>query len=406
MALPSNIVVADSMPPRPHETELAGRVSPKSVTNLRKVCLISSVHPPFDVRIYEKEAKSLVADGYDVTIIAPHKGDERSHNVKVRSVPPSNSRRERMTRTIWRVFETARQVDAFIYHFHDPELIPVGLLLKLIGKRVVYDVHEDVPLSILDKDWIHVCLRTPLAKAVGIGEGLSVKMFDGIIAATPAIARRFPQRKTCVVQNYPHLDRIRDPEAPPYLEREAICVYLGLITALRGTREMIGALSLLPESLGVRLALAGAFDPPEYEQILMDSSGWERVDFQGWLGRSEVTKLLGKARVGLVLHPPNGHSLESKPIKLFEYMAAGLPVVVTDVPFWREIVSSADCGLLVDPLDQHAVADAIRWLFQHPRDAEAMGQRGAEAVRTKYSWGMEEEKLLGLYAQLTNEHRR
>ena len=153
----------------------------------KKVCMLSSVHSAFDVRIYEKEAKSLAAAGYEVSIIAPHEKDEEASNVQIKAVPRPQNRRQRMTTTIWEVYRRAEELGASVYHFHDPELIPVGLLLKLKGRRVVYDVHEDLPRDILDKDWIPPALAKSVARAGAATELLGGLLFDGIIAATPTI---------------------------------------------------------------------------------------------------------------------------------------------------------------------------------------------------------------------------
>jgi glycosyltransferase involved in cell wall biosynthesis len=108
--------------------------------------------------------------------------------------------------------------------------------------------------------------------------------------------------------------------------------------------------------------------------------------------------VLRGARVGLlVLHPVEAH-LESLPIKLFEYMAAGIPVVASDFPAWRELVG--DAGLLVDPYDVGAIAGAIDTLLDDPQAAEAMGARGRAAVADRYGWEGEAERLLSLYERL------
>ncbi len=129
----------------------------------------------------------------------------------------------------------------------------------------------------------------------------------------------------------------------------------------------------------------------------LDLAG-ERVDLRGRLSRDGVAEVLREARVGLlVLHPVEAH-LQSLPIKLFEYMAAGIPVVASDFPFWRELVGEA--GVLVDPNDVDAIAAAIETLLDDPANAEAMGARGREAVATRFGWEAEGERLLSLYERI------
>ena len=123
----------------------------KPNSSKNKVCILTSVHPPFDIRIFHKEAKSLARAGYDITLIAQHDKEEIVEGIRIVSLPKPKNRIDRMTRTVWSAYRKAIKIDADIYHFHDSELIPIGLLLKLRGKRVIYDVHEDFPASILCK---------------------------------------------------------------------------------------------------------------------------------------------------------------------------------------------------------------------------------------------------------------
>src|SRR5215472_9096281 len=170
----------------------------------QRICFLTSVHAPFDIRIFHKEAQSLAKKGYSVTIVVPYGEDCEQHGVKIKAVPIPRTRPERMTSTLWHLFRAGMGTGASVFHFHDPELIPIGMLLKVLGKRVVYDVHEDVPADILDKDWIAPLIRVPISKVVGWTEALAASYFDAIVAATPAIANSFSAKRTVTVQNFPH----------------------------------------------------------------------------------------------------------------------------------------------------------------------------------------------------------
>jgi glycosyltransferase involved in cell wall biosynthesis len=372
------------------------------VAGQKHICILSTVHSPFDVRIFHKEARSLAAAGYQVTIIAPYSGskNEDIDGIKVRAISPPRSRRQRMTETVWRVCRAALSERAQVYHFHDPELIPVGILLKLGGNRVVYDVHEDLPRDILDKPWIPERLRDIIAKASRLVELGGSFIFDAVVAATPIIARRFPGEKTCSIQNFPLQDEVIDSGAEKYGDRNPVIVYVGGISADRGAREMVAAMSLVPESLTARFLLIGCFDPPALETDLQNLSGWNRTEFLGWQSRCSVAATLAKSRIGLLLYHPIANHMQAQPNKLFEYMSHRIPVIASDFQHWREIVRGANCGLLVNPLDVRAVSGAIQWLLEHPKEAEAMGRRGGEAVETLYNWRTQAQKLTELYARL------
>lgn len=366
-----------------------------------KVVHLTSAHPAFDTRIFLKECRTLANHGYEVVLVAPHDHDEVASNVRIRALPRPRSRRERMTRTPWNVYQAALQEDATVYHFHDPELIPVGMLLKTRGKRVIYDVHELVSADMKNREYIPRALRSLVGLAVAATQSVGAFMFDYIVAATPAIASNFPPKKTVLVQNFPLLGELMSNQSCCFKDRPASFAYVGNIAAIRGIREMVHALSLVPMNLQCRLVLAGQFDDQRVEQEVRDMPGWERVDFRGWVSREGLTDLLANSRGGLVLYLPMLNHFEAQPNKLFEYMSAGLPVIASNFKQWEDIVSSTGAGLVVDPADPRAIADSLRWLLEHPVEAEAMGRRGLQAVCTKYNWEVEASKLLSVYETLT-----
>lgn len=364
---------------------------------MNKIAHLTSVHSLYDIRIFHKECKSLAQAGYKVTLIVPHDENEVVDGIKIKSVPKPKNRFDRMTRLLWRIGRMAIEEKAHLYHFHDPELIVVGILLKLLRKKVIYDVHEDVPRQMFSKHWIHPRLRFVIAWSAALAEWIGGQCFDGVNAATPTIALRFPPPKTVTVQNFPFSNEWVQDQFTPYDQRATILIYVGGISEYRGAKEMVLAVGLLPRYLQARLQLAGDFNPMGFEEELTRVSGWERVDFLGWQSREQVYRLFGRARIGLVVLHPLVNYLTSYPIKLFEYMGAGLPVIASDFPLWRKIVEEAGCGLLVNPLDSERIAEAIQWLLVHPEEAEAMGRRGQDTVRKYYNWDTEAKKLVAFY---------
>ena len=361
---------------------------------------MTSVHGAGDVRIFHKECRSLSNAGYEVVLIVPGKDDGVSGGVQLLSVPVLSSRFRRMAQTVWHVYRRALQCRADIYHFHDPELLPAGLLLKLGGKRVVYDAHEDLPRQMLSKPWIPSWTREFLAKVAECLETWAAGRLDAVVTVTPTIARRFPPGKTVVIHNYPRVEEFPSHDLSSYLARPVAVAYVGAITSIRGIREVMKAMSLLPESLQARLTVAGSFSPLELEMQSQSFPGCNRTDFVGHLSRQGIIQLLSEVRVGLVTLHPTPNYRDSLPIKLFEYMAAGLPVIASDFPLWREIVNSSKCGLLVDPLNPRAIADSIQWLLEHADEAAEMGRRGREAVLTRYNWETEAARLIEMYRKL------
>lgn len=371
-----------------------------------KICHLTTVHPPFDTRIFHKEAKSLAKAGYSVTLIARHDKEEIIDGVKIIPLKAPRNRIVRMTKTLLECYHKAVKVDADLYHFHDPELIFVGWLLKKKGKKVIYDVHEDVSKDIINKYWIWKPVRILVAKITGyIEKSISLKL-DGIITATSSISQNFKyvSEKLIVINNYALINELYQENKikPEGRFSGHFVVYVGSITVERGAKEMLEAMDLLPQDCQVKLLLGGNFVPPLLKETLERMQGWRRVDYMGWLDRNQIASVFRKTQVGLVLFHPEPNHIEAQPNKLFEYMSAGLPVIASHFPLWKEIVEGNRCGLTINPLNPQEIADAIRYIFENPNEAEEMGQRGREAVETKYNWLKEEKKLLAFYELILN----
>ena len=367
----------------------------------RRVCILTTVHPPFDTRIFHKEAKTLVRAGYDVTLIAQYDGDTMVEGVRVRGLPKPRNRLSRIFGLTWRAFWLSLRERADVYHFHDPELLPIGVMLKLLTRaKVSYDVHEDVPEQILTKHWIPTFLRRPIAVTFNLAEKLLAKGLDGIVVATEGIAEKFRRLNPIVIHNCPDLTMLPNPSPAPREGKEKVLVYVGGISRLRGAFEMIRALEHLAHIGGLRLDLIGRFDPPELEQELQALPGYQRARFLGWMEPEDVYKHLAESDIGLVCLHPKPRFVVAWPVKLFEYMAAGLPVIASNFPLWKEIVEGNKCGLCVDPLNPKEIAKAIEYLLTHPEEARRMGENGRRAVLEKYNWEQESEKLLAVYEEL------
>lgn len=373
------------------------------MTYLRKkhVAHLSSVHQPGDVRIVRKECTSLVEAGYSVEFIVPCDQEEVMNGVVVHGPKRPASRMWRFLCTVPAVFWRAVQSRAAICHFHDPELIPVAILLVLMGRKVVYDVHEDLPQDILTKRWVPQRLRKAVARCSSFAEAVGARFFNGIVAATPGIAERFPRGKTATVCNYPVLGELDPPAEREFSHRSRKIVYVGGITAIRGAEEMVIAAEKAWTEAGVKLELAGPFDPPELADKVQDPSGDTGVQVLGTISREGVRELLADCRAGIVVFHPGPNHNNALPNKLFEYMAAGVPVVASDFPLWAKVVGEADCGVLVDPLDPEAIAEAMMQLVNDPDVAGRMGQNGAKAVASKFSWEVARLALLGMYESLS-----
>jgi glycosyltransferase involved in cell wall biosynthesis len=366
----------------------------------QKVAHLTSVHTPSDTRICYRECATLAQAGYDVVLVAPGSAPQLPPGVRFHGVPAPRNRLERMTRTVLSVYLAALRERADIYHFHDPELMGVGLLLRARGSRVVFDVHEDIPSDIVDKPWIPKPVRTPIAAFSALAlRGLD-RGYSAIVAATPAIARRFRHRRTVVVCNYPRIDELPISEQRDFSQRPRAAVYLGSITELRCIDDILAALESPEFGDDMHVVLAGTFESERLERRVKSKPAWSRVDFRGFCPRSGVAAVLGCARAGLLLFRRAANHDEAMPTKLFEYLGAGLPVIISDTMRCSRIVKDYECGIVVDPSDPGGIARAMAYLIDNPLVAQEMGERGRRLVTDRYQWNSEAHKLTKLYAEI------
>ena len=368
-----------------------------------KVCHFTSVHNPYDTRILYKECMGLAGAGHEVHLVAVHDRDEVRGNVRIHGVRRRNSLLKRMLFTTRDVYRTAREIDADVYHFHDPELMIYGLFLKLAGKKVICDVHEDFPDYIRYKDAIPRPFRRPAAWFTGIVEWFTARFFDAIIVVTPKILERFRplNERTVMIRNFPLLAELSHGESRPWGERSDTVIYVGSLTLERGIREMVQAAALARSKGAVRFILGGRFPNAEVERDVTGLPEFADVDYRGFMMRDEVVETLADVKAGLVAPLDRSFHRSGFMTKLYEYMSAGIPVIASDFPLWREIIGGARCGIMVEPGNVGHLADAIRYVLDHPMEAAEMGRNGRAAVEKTYNWERQQEQLFDVYRRLS-----
>lgn len=368
---------------------------------------MSSVHKWDDNRVF-KEASSL-AKQYQVDLCAV--GDfyyRRVREVDVFGLPDLKKRCRRPVNWL-RLFRHALKARACVYHFHDPELIPLGLILKLLGRKVVYDIHEDYYDAILHKYWIPKWARKAVAVIFNTLEKKCCKFFDALIFAEITYKESFPGMNILKedILNFP-LPATRCEQVAKNKDRCINLIYSGGISEIRGAEQMVEALSLLvKEGIKIHLFLVGAFSPPAFEIKLKKMvAGYQlqnHVTMTGRVPPSELYQYYNQADIGLALLHPIENYLKSRATKLFEYMSAGIPVVASDFPRWKALLQDVGAGLTVNPFDPQAIASKIKWLINNPRLRLRMGKSGHRAHVERFNWESEEIKLLYLYGRLLQE---
>lgn len=364
------------------------------------VCHISTVHPYYDTRIFYKECRSLAKQGYKVYFIVSYEGKEREfEGVKVIPISNSKNRFYRVFIKIWAALKKALRVKADLYHIHDPELIIVAVILRLFGKKVIYDVHENVPMQILTKEYLGgIVIRKIISSLFNVFEKMNSHFMTAIIAARPDISERFPKKKVTVVRNLPVLTSI-DKVKPATRElKKEIVIYAGMLTEIRGIKELIEAVGYLNGR--IELWLFGDWDEPAYHEKCKKMDGYKYVVENGFIPQDEVYSYMKISSVGVVNFWPVPNHVRTLPNKPFEYMACSIPMVMSDFEYWKSIFKG--CYLSVNPKDPKDIAEKLKYLIENKEEAKKMGIRGRKLIEDKYSWESERNKLFKVYDNILN----
>lgn len=366
---------------------------------MSKVCHITTVHTPFDNRIFHKECKSLSENGYDVTLlVAGHDTSSEVDKVKLVNFPKSKNRFIRMISTsLFQVFNQALKVDADLYHFHDPELIFVGLLLKIKGRKVIYDAHENVSAAILSKYYLKPnALRKLIALTFDLIEKSISKSFDGVITARPDITETFKVRKIETIRNFPIVTNVRMGQCNIEINKgKKVIIYVGGMTYIRGIKELVDSFTSLDD---YELWLLGPFSQKELYEDCKNSPGWKNTRYLGKVSVEEVFAYTRMADAGIITFWPEPNHVKTLATKPFEYMACGLPMIMSNFPYWRDFFGSS--SLYVDPKNSDEIAKTIIRLFENEDLMKQMSKLNLELIDKEYSWEAESKKLVSFYQNI------
>ena len=366
-----------------------------------KICHMTSAHNQGDTRIFVKECSSLARAGYEVyLVIRGESGFQNGVNI-VGVGYPTGGRVSRMTLFARHVYHAALKLDADVYHFHDPELLPYGLRLHRQGKKVIFDSHEIYPAQIRTKQYLPYWLRNIIATVYQKYEQYVCNRIDGLIYPCTLTGRENQHTKCrhfALINNVPILDELYSHyDESAFKERRSIC-YIGAMTEARGITNMIRA----AEQADCTLWLAGKFGSEEYQQEVLKYVQSGRIRYLGQLCRAEIRELLKHMQIGMVTLRNVGqyHTGNNLPTKTYEYMSMGMPVIQNHSPYNDRVIEQYQFGISVDPDNIDEIANAIKNLLDHPDKAKQFGQNGRMAIRQEFNWEVEEKKLFEIYQDI------
>lgn len=366
-----------------------------------KVCHVTSVHNRYDVRIFHKECKSLAKNGYDVTFLVNDElEDEIVDDVKIISTKEVYPARiERLIKGVRNIIKKALEVDADIYHLHDPELLLIAKKLKKNGKKVIFDSHEYYYNQIKTKSYIPKVLRNIIASVYKLEEDRACKYIDAAIFPCPIYNMHpFEDRvKICeFIDNTPIIDdELRGKGKKE--KKEAVCC-VGSLTKERGIEVLIDACYLAK----VPLVLAGNYSPNEFKSYLENKKSYSIVDYRGVCNREEVQQIYDETLIGAsnILRVGQYPFANNLPTKVYEYMMNSMPFIISDFEYFKKVVDKYKCGILVDPSNVQEIAKSIKWIISNKEEAIKMGKKGYDLVESELNWKREENKLCKLYKKL------
>lgn len=368
---------------------------------MNKICHLTSVHPPLDIRIFYKECTSLVNADYDVTLIAPIKQKELINGIKIIPINLSNSRVIRILTVTFKMWSLALKTKAELFHFHDPELLICGVLLKLSGKKVIFDIHENIRLSFSSKHWLNTKLAVIVKLIYYLVERLSLLFFDALVLAEESYQSYYPQKKSCVVLNYPlFIDKsINNNE---FINNSIKLIYTGGIHINRGIWEMLFLVKNLKDNnINVTLDLVGQMWPnsliTDIEQYIFKNNIGNQINIHGRVNFKEVSNLLENSDIGISILKPIPNYKESLPTKIFEYMQHGLPVISNSFELLKTYVERENVGICIDIDNISDELGKIISMFNDREQMKIMSLNGIELTANKWNWNTQEKKLIDLY---------
>lgn len=362
---------------------------------------VTTAHTASDVRIYERECKSLADTGlFEVVLAAP--GTMPVGSTGVRHVPMSeipSSKLARVSSGWWKAHRAVAGIDGDLFHFHDPELLPLASWMHAKGHTVVWDAHEDYVGRFSPSPLVNG-LRRRVPRAINRAGFSALTRFadkgsSGVVAATAGIAARYRNPQTVVVGNEVRLQGF-DGVQPSFTNTSVL--FTGSPSPGHLFREVVDAVASVP---GLDMVVARDKLDPQQSHLAEAKLG-DRFKFVGFLNRQALAEQISKSIVGMATYAPNPAYMDPtiSPTKLFEFAAAGLPVVGSPVPAVASLIKNSGAGITATGFTSEDLASALRSIVSNEEAWNVASQRGKYWTREEDRWSTSERELIDLYRNL------
>jgi len=289
-------------------------------------------------------------------------------------------------------------------HFHDIDILPLMSILSL-WKHVVYDVHEDYPEEMLIREWVPSLLRKPFSKMLEIGQRVFSRPIRNIVLTQTQLDPEFPgtRFRKILILNFASTTLLASV-ADDYLERPPTVIFIGSQHKNNGSDLLLEiAERVQAVRPGVRFLSSDRFSSPEARQNAV--SEIERRQLRNFelianVRPHELMKPLNRATIAISPNLRVKQQINGAHNKTYEFMAAGIPIVASDLPQQVAVIGGANCGALAQPEDPDSFVRAITRLVDDPAMARQLGINGQTAFRERYSWESQMPRLLDLYSTI------
>lgn len=358
----------------------------------------TTVHPRSDTRVFHKECTYLSNNNYNVKlVVADGIDDEINNGVNIQSIPNPNSRLERVFKTQWLMYKKLRLEDAKVFQFHDPELLFMGLLLKLKGKEVIFDMHEDSPAQILSKPYLNKVQAKCFSLLMKLIEFVTLPFMSHIFTVNDEIVKRVSKinKNVSLLRNFPIMSEFIHLNQD-WTKKENAIFYVGAISDIRGIEQLVESL----KNTKIKLYLAGTFNNINFEDKVKKSEGWKNVEFLGQINREQMKEYLLKSKLGIIPFLPAPNHINANPNKFYEYLSAGVPIACSNFPLWKDFVTEHNIGITFNPKSPSDIFKKIDQLINNSNELEAMSKNAKLIIKNECNWEKEAQELLRVYRRI------